>query len=273
MFEEKKCNDIEKKAYKLGFSATKEDIESHVDNKLPNLEEELMWVFIRGNFDKNGVIDDINPICYITNNSKIDLHKFGEFCNIPYVLTKDKIVWKGINALDFLGKIYMKAKIYNTDKYNKFIYITKWRNKSSIPKFRFVKTCEESISPQKSRLSDTGYDLHIIKKLKEVNNVHFFDTGIKVQLDYGYYFDLVGRSSISKTGWMLANNIGIIDQGYSGSIIVALVPTRDNPPPLELPMKLVQLIPRKVIIVEPEEVSFLDETNRGDTGGLCSSQF
>lgn len=73
---------------------------------------------------------------------------------------------------------------------------------------------------------------------------------------------------------MLANNVGIIDMSYRGSIIVALVPSVDNPKDLMLPCKLVQLIPRKVIIMnEPEEVIDIEETERNDTGGLGSNQF
>jgi dUTP pyrophosphatase len=143
-----------------------------------------------------------------------------------------------------------------------------------LPVFKYAKTCDSARPPEKSRISDTGYDLHLIKKIKEVNGVHYFDTCIRVQPEYGYYFDLVGRSSISKTGWTLANNVGIIDMSYRGSIIVALVPSVDKPKDLELPCKLVQLIPRKVIIMdEPEEVIDIEKTERNDTGGLGSNQF
>jgi dUTP pyrophosphatase len=87
-----------------------------------------------------------------------------------------------------------------------------------------------------------------------------------VQPENGYYFDLVGRSSISKTGWMVANNIGIIDASYTGTVIVALVKIDPDAHEIELPCKLVQLIPRQLILMEPIEVDSLDDTERGDKG-------
>lgn len=93
-----------------------------------------------------------------------------------------------------------------------------------LPIFKYSKTYDGTLPPKKSHISDTGYDLHLIKK-KKVNGIHYFDICIRFQSEYGYYFDLVGRSLISKTGWTLANSVGIIDMTYRGSIIVALVPS------------------------------------------------
>ena len=109
-----------------------------------------------------------------------------------------------------------------------------------------------------------------MKKVKEENGVAWFDTGIAVEPPEGYYFELVGRSSISKSGYMLANNIGIIDDSYRGSILVALVKINPSAPDLELPCRLVQLIPRQLVLMEPKEVDELSDTIRG-TGGFGSS--
>ena len=65
---------------------------------------------------------------------------------------------------------------------------------------------------------------------------------------------------------MLANNIGIIDASYTGSVIVALVKIDSDSPELELPCKLVQIIPRKLILMEAIEVDSLDDTERGAKG-------
>ena len=135
-----------------------------------------------------------------------------------------------------------------------------------MPIFKWARTISDAINPQKNRFSDSGFDLHLIKKIKVQGGVHYFDTGIQIQPENGYYFDLVGRSSISKTGWMLANNIGIIDASYTGSVIVALVKIDSDSPELELPCKLVQIIPRKLILMEAIEVDSLDDTERGAKG-------
>lgn len=146
-------------------------------------------------------------------------------------------------------------------------------NKIDKLSFKYVKTCDDAIPPIKNHDSDTGYDLSLIKKIKEYNNVHYYDTCIKVQPPLGYYFEIVGRSSIAKTGWMLANNIGIIDCSYVGSIIVALVKVNPCADELILPSKLIQLIPRKLILMDSYEVESIETTKRADTGGLGSAQF
>ena len=75
---------------------------------------------------------------------------------------------------------------------------------------------------------------------------------------------------------MLANNIGIIDANYNGSIIVALVRINNekkddtDDEELKLPVKLVQIIPRKHISVQMKQVYSLERTSRDDDGGLGS---
>jgi dUTP pyrophosphatase len=137
---------------------------------------------------------------------------------------------------------------------------------------RFKKTHPLAVAPSKAHATDSGYDLVLVEKLKEVNNVTFFDTGIQVAPPPGFYFDLVGRSSISKSGYMLANNIGIIDNSYRGNIMVALVKINPDAPDLVLPARLVQIIPRRVWDLPLLDVGDddLSETARG-TGGFGSS--
>ncbi len=136
--------------------------------------------------------------------------------------------------------------------------------------FKYVKTLSNAIEPKKAYLTDTGYDLYLIEKIKEENGVIMYDTGIAVSPPEGYYFEVVGRSSISKSGYMMAKNIGIIDESYRGSIKVALIKVNPNAKELELPIRLVQLIPRQLILMNGIQVETLDETTRGE-GGFGSS--
>ena len=143
-------------------------------------------------------------------------------------------------------------------------------NSESELSFKYIKVHKDAIAPSKNHPLDTGFDLHLIKKIKEYNNVSYFDTGIAVRPPNGYYFDLVGRSLIAKTGWMLANNIGIIDFNYTGTVIVALIKIDPNANELELPCKLVQLIPRNLILMNSIESDYIEDTDRADSGGLGS---
>jgi len=128
------------------------------------------------------------------------------------------------------------------------------------------KTDPNAFAPEKSRYTDSGYDIRIIKLMKQVGNVYYYDTGITVKAPDGFYFDLVGRSSISKTGWMMANNIGIIDSSYRGNVIIALVKVDPSVSELILPSKIAQLIPRKLYLMDIVEVDELDNTHRQEGG-------
>jgi dUTPase len=253
--------------------------------QFPDIQnDQLKWDFTRGYFDGSGFLNITNqdtPQATIYSNYPTILEQVKEFINMPCDIYNNHIKFNSTNSLDFLGRLYKDANIYLHKNYDKFVSTAYWKNKEfrmdtvspKLPSFRYAKTCEEALPPTKNRLSDSGYDLHLMNKIKEKDGVHYYDTCIRVQPEFGYYFDLVGRSSISKTGWTLANNIGIIDCSYSGSIIVALIKTRENAEELSLPCKLVQIIPRNLILMEAQEVSDLDETERQASGGLGSGQF
>jgi len=132
--------------------------------------------------------------------------------------------------------------------------------------FKYKKTLPGAIAPTKAHHEDSGFDLVLIKRLRKVSRVEYYDTGISVEPPPGYYFELYGRSSISKSGYMLANNVGIIDQNYRGSIVAALIKINSDAPELELPCKLIQMIPRQFIHLEPICVNELTDTDRGDGG-------
>jgi dUTP pyrophosphatase len=105
---------------------------------------------------------------------------------------------------------------------------------------------------------------------KTIGKVTLYGTGIIVTPPTGYYFDMVPRSSIIKSGYMLANSVGIIDQGYTGEILVPLVKIDEEAPDIELPAKMVQLIPRKWYGFNPVRVDEVHETNRS-SGGFGST--
>lgn len=233
-------------------------------NYLQNCDSK--WHFIRGFFDGCGYISIIEYSCKISSLNKEILSLIQNVCNVPCLHKDNYLIFEGINLIEFLGQLYTESNIKLDCKYNDFVNFLSRSKQSPLPSFKFVKTCPEAISPSKTNITDSGFDLHLIKKVKVVNNVYFYDTGIKVRPQIGYYFDLVARSSISKTGWMLANNVGIIDITYSGSILVCLVKVVPDAKELELPIKLVQLIPRNLIMMVPEEVDDLDNTSRGNGG-------
>lgn len=251
-----------------------DDVSRHLQNPVSfphSIEDELKWDFVRGYFDSVGSILNIRygyPKCRIESLNSEMLEDLIDFCGIKATISDTICEWTGVNALDFLARMYNNAGIFLQRKRGVFISLANQQTPyiDRLPVFKWARTIPGAPKPEKNRFSDSGYDLHLVKKMKVQGGVHYFDTGIQVQPENGYYFDLVGRSSISKSGWMVANNIGIIDTSYTGTVIVALVKIDPEAPEIQLPCKLVQLIPRQLILMEPIEVECLDATERGDKG-------
>lgn len=135
------------------------------------------------------------------------------------------------------------------------------------PIFHYKLNRPDAKPPLKAHVDDTGFDLTLLECVKRFGLVEMYDTGISVAPANGYYFDLVARSSIIKSGYILANGIGIIDSGYRGSILVPLIKIDKEAEKLKLPCALVQLVPRKRIDLVPLETEdFFSGTSRGDGG-------
>jgi len=81
---------------------------------------------------------------------------------------------------------------------------------------------DDAETPRMAHLGDSGYDIKMISVKKIVNDVIFFGTGVSIQPTQNYYFEVVPRSSISKLPLSLANSVGIIDNQYTGEIIIPI---------------------------------------------------
>jgi dUTP pyrophosphatase len=243
----------------------------------PNINNNLKIHFIRGVFDGDGHIRTTDgrdhPECGISNYSQKLLGGIVDNINIKPIFEKNRISFSGINALDFLSQLYDNASIYLNRKY--WLYMD-WAtylpglpgigNSKGFIEFRVVKTHPYAILPFKKRASDCGYDLSFIRRIKEDGDIHWYGTGIKIKPAYGWYVDIVPRSSISKWGYMLSNSIGVIDRGYSGEILSPMIKIDKSKPNPELPVRMIQAIPRRVVHVKIVEVEEFDETERGEGG-------
>jgi deoxyuridine 5'-triphosphate nucleotidohydrolase len=247
--------------------------------------DDLKWAFLRGYFDGDGSVTSLAtarglspyPRCSIASTSESMLHAIESFCSIPCHRGPRHLEWSGNNALDFMARLYDGAPLSLRRKRDLYLDWSTW-----VPglggggkhgrelRFRWVKCLAEGRPPTKAHASDSGYDLTLVQAAHRTGRVQFFRTGVKVQPSYGWYFDLVPRSSISKTGYMLANSIGIIDRAYVGEILVPLLKIDDGAPDLALPARIVQIVPRPIVHAEFVEVASLEESGRG-TGGFGST--
>ena len=119
--------------------------------------------------------------------------------------------------------------------------------------------------------TDSGFDLYFPKSVTVPPGLSF---GIKLGVrgsmtDYdgdkvGY--QLVPRSSISKTPLRLANCIGIIDQSYRGQLIVVVDNFSLEDYHIEKHQRLFQLVSHNGFPIDCDIVSELDKTERGEYG-------
>lgn len=136
---------------------------------------------------------------------------------------------------------------------------------------KFIMSDDRAFFPTKAHPSDIGYDLTVIDIFKKISNrTTLFETGIAVSPPQGYYLEIIPRSSLSKTGYMLANSVGIIDPDYTGTLKIALTKIDTEMDDIKLPFTGCQMILRKAEYAELDQVDTFPETVRGD-GGFGSS--
>jgi deoxyuridine 5'-triphosphate nucleotidohydrolase len=204
-----------------------------------------------------------------TFTAKVNVSQKAELDNVKVKYEHneedDALYIYGANFVDFIG-IYHKQLPFEV--------LTKCLNNPIV--FNVWKTTEDAVIPSKAHFSDTGFDLTIIKVHKRLNKkTIMYDTGIKIQLPVNYYAEIVPRSSLSKTGWMLTNSIGVIDNSYQGNLYVVVTRVEDDVDELELPFKGFQLILRKqehgfINLMEEDDAFKGAESSRG-AGGFGSS--
>lgn len=239
-------------------------------NNFDNFSDKYKYEFIRGIYEYNYLTNNnetndilIKKVGLLNESNVID--KIAEFLNIPYIYITDENenayyqIKYGCSSVDFLGAIYSQINNNCSVKYCNYNY--------TIPRCCVIKTDENAILPSKKNGSDVGFDLTIIKKLEDFNSkTSLYDTGLKIQLDFGYYAEIVPRSSMSKSGYVLANSIGIIDNSYRGNLMIALTKIADDAKEMTYPFKCCQLIIKKQINVNMEEVVCVETTKRNEGG-------
>lgn len=133
-------------------------------------------------------------------------------------------------------------------------------------KVYFKRILQDAVVPKKGTEYSVGYDLTAIRVHSKVGNTTFYGTGLQVKTDEGYYTEILPRSSLSKTGYVLANSVGVIDPDYRGELLIALTKVDSSMPDLVVPFTRCQLIVRELCSYDLEEVEELDKTVRNDGG-------
>ena len=138
-----------------------------------------------------------------------------------------------------------------------------------------IKLCHPQAQlPTKAHSEDEGWDLVALEVQAKSNWLFFFDTGLQIEPPIGYYSEVCPRSSLSKTDFIQANSLGIIDNGYRGNILIPLryIGVEDGLAAAKqlIGKRIAQLILRKSVPVELKLASQLAASSR-DKGGFGSS--
>jgi len=268
-------NDADFVDYVLSLGGVVKGKKSDIIN-MPNIPDDKIWSFICGYFDGDGGFsyNYYYPEISIRSNSSEMLKSISKYWGVNYA-GGDAIYASGNKALDICGKMYNSCKLYHRRKYDYYMDILNWepttfRKWYQEDLFKYKKFDKNAIPPTKSRVTDSGYDVHAISITPVEGNDKLFiaDTRLAVQPIPGYYFDMVGRSSLPLTGFIFAGGVGIIDRSYVGSLKMVLYKNREDAVLPSLPFKCGQIIPRRIIHIEFEEVTDFDEstTSRGNGG-------
>jgi dUTP pyrophosphatase len=225
--------------------------------------KEIDLSFVRGVFESSGSWGSKTVFVPFVEKFKQEMREL--LSDFSPVFTEEGAFLTGESADLFIHSLYdedtEERSEFFFERYLSMLTGEIWERKS------FKVSLEEgAIAPFKKRISDSGWDLHLVKLIKKEGNLYFFDTGVRVAPPPGFYFDLVPRSSIYKSGFVLANSVGIIDMTYRGTIKVPLIKVDSSKPDPELPWRAVQLIPRRFFPLEVELSTSLDKTIRGEGG-------
>lgn len=137
-------------------------------------------------------------------------------------------------------------------------------------KVKIKKINNNAVIPSYARNGDAGLDLTAISsKWNEDNSMVTFDTGLSIEIPEGYVGLIFSRSSISGTGLILTNCVGVIDSGYRGSVMLKFRHIKGTGT-YDIGERVGQLIIIPYPNIEFEEVEELSETERG-AGGYGST--
>lgn len=129
-----------------------------------------------------------------------------------------------------------------------------------------------AILPTRAHKLDAGFDLYSpVETVVYHGDSAIIDTGVHVEIPAGY----VGMVK-SKSGLNVKYNItseGVIDAGYTGSIVVKLYNHGNAAVTIAKNQKISQLVILPIITPELELVDSLEDTDRGNNGFGLTGKF
>ena len=154
-------------------------------------------------------------------------------------------------------------------------------------KVRIKKTNEKAVVPYKTHAEDFCYDVVATSEEEVAPNVWKYGIGLAFEIDGKrwlkvneypmqerfkllaeavYSIDFRPRSSVWKTGMVLSNSVGTIDDLYRGEVYAVFYHVFPNMPRYKVGDRIGQIKLGFTLPMEFEEVDELSDTERGDGG-------
>lgn len=123
-----------------------------------------------------------------------------------------------------------------------------------------------AIIPTRGHKTDAGLDVYSREtKVIPARGSEVFDTGVHIELPHGTTGFLKSKSGLNVKHGLTST--GVIDEGYTGSVVVKLFNHSDTDYQVFKGQKISQLVILPVVIPDKLEiVQDLEETDRGDNG-------
>ena len=139
---------------------------------------------------------------------------------------------------------------------------------------KVMKTHPNAVLPMKTYPSDMCYDCVAVTEEEIAPNVWKYGLGLAFQIERPreggmpiiFSIDARPRSSVYKTGMVLSNCVGTIDENYTGEVSAVFYHVMPNMPRYKVGDRVCQIKLGWTEQVKFVEVDSLNETDRGDGG-------
>ena len=131
---------------------------------------------------------------------------------------------------------------------------------------------ENAKMPTKAHLTDAGFDLYAPRRVYiNSNSSAKIDTGVHIEIPEGYVGFLKSKSGLNVKHGITGE--GVIDAGYTGSIVAKLYNNGNEPITFEEGQKIIQIVFLPIPYVKLELTDSFEQTERGDNGFGSSGKF
>lgn len=138
-------------------------------------------------------------------------------------------------------------------------------------KFR-VMLDEGAKMPTKAHDADAGFDLYAPRAFTVLRGAStIIDTGVHIEIPKGYVGFLKSKSGLNVKYGITGE--GVIDAGYTGSIVAKLYNNGGNPVRFDEGQKIIQIVFLPIPEVELELTDSFEETERGENGFGSTGKF